>query len=521
MTPRALLAAWLGPHAWLDDCCRRIAEGDARCLYLALGQAGRQVGRAPLPVDLAAAQAARPGWDPRGWSRDQAARALLVLALPPEPVEAWYATLERCFVNTTLEEQVALYQALPLLPHPDRLVARAAAGVRSSAEAVVAAVALDNPYPAEWLPDPVFHHLVLKCVFLGLPTARIVGLERRRHPELGRMLAHFVLERRLARRPVADEVVALARACGATVPEPAPELAMDELLLIDPHIHMSARTTDDYEAMRAAGIRAVIEPAFWLGQPRTSLGTFVDYFASLTGWERFRAGQFGVRHYCAIGLNSKEANDEALAAEVLEVLPLWVAKDGVVAVGEIGFDEQTPAEERAFRAQLELAREAGLPVMVHTPHRDKLRGTLRSLALCREHGLPPEQVVIDHNTEETVQAVLESGCWAAFTLYPRTKMGSERMVEIVRRYGGERIIADSSADWGVSDPLAVPKTARLMLERGIARATVEQVCYRNAIAAYRLDERDWLAPPPVDQRVLFCGNSVLRGQAPRTPGGVA
>lgn len=289
----------------------------------------------------------------------------------------------------------------------------------------------------------------------------------------------------------------------------------DELLLIDPHVHMSARTTDDYEAMRAAGVRAVIEPAFWLGQPRTSVGTFTDYFASLTGWERFRAGQFGVRHYCTIGLNSKEANDERLAAEVLEILPLWLGKDGVVAVGEIGFDDQTPAEEKAFRAQLELAKRAGLPVMIHTPHRDKGRGTTRSMDICLEHGLPPSQVVVDHNTEETVRETLERGFWAAFTLYPRTKMGSERMVEVVRRFGSERVIVDSSADWGVSDPLAVPKTARLMLERGIPRAQVEASCYGNAIAAYRLDPADWLAPPAIDQRVLFEGNSVLRGQQPR------
>ena len=62
---------------------------------------------------------------------------------------------------------------------------------------------------------------------------------------------------------------------------------------IDPHIHMSARTTDDYERMAAAGIVAVIEPAFWLGQPRTQVGTYIDYLSSLVGWERFRAAQFG------------------------------------------------------------------------------------------------------------------------------------------------------------------------------------------------------------------------------------
>jgi predicted metal-dependent TIM-barrel fold hydrolase len=288
---------------------------------------------------------------------------------------------------------------------------------------------------------------------------------------------------------------------------------------IDPHIHMSARTTDDYERMAAAGVVAVIEPAFWLGQPRTSVGSFVDYLSSLVGWERFRASQFGIRHYCAIGLNSKEANNEPLAEQVLDVLPLFLAKDGVVAVGEIGYDDQTEAEDRAYRAQLALAKDLDLPVMVHTPHRDKKRGTSRSMDVAIEMGLDPSRVVIDHNNEETVSEVLDRGFWAAFTLYPQTKMGNERMVEIARRYGSTRVFIDSSADWGKSDPLAVPKTARLMLERGIPRADVEAICYSNALAAYgqsgRISEADWLEPQGIDQRELFQGNSVLRGQAPQ------
>lgn len=288
---------------------------------------------------------------------------------------------------------------------------------------------------------------------------------------------------------------------------------------IDPHIHMSARTTDDYEAMAAAGVVALIEPAFWIGQPRTALGTFRDYFASLVGWERFRAGQFGIRHYCAIGINAKEANNEPLAREVLEILPLFLAKEGVVAVGEIGYDEMSPAEERIFAAQLELAKQVDLPVMIHTPHRNKKQGTTRSMDLIRAHGIEPHRVVIDHNNEETVQEVLDRGFWAAFTIYPKTKMGNERMVEVVRKFGKERILVDSSADWGVSDPLAVPKTARLMLERGIPEDLVAATCYGNALAAYgqsgQIQEADWLNPASIDQRTLFEGNSVLRGQAPR------
>jgi predicted metal-dependent TIM-barrel fold hydrolase len=287
----------------------------------------------------------------------------------------------------------------------------------------------------------------------------------------------------------------------------------------DPHIHVTSRTTDDLEAMAAAGIRAVIEPAFWLGQPRTRVGTFVDYYSSLLGWERFRASQFGIAHYCAIGLNSKEANNEALAKEVLELIPRFALKEGVVAIGEIGYDEITAAEERAYAWQLDFAAKNDMVVMVHSPHRDKKRGIRRSLEVARECGVPMQKLVIDHNNEETVEDVLQAGAWAAFTIYPHTKMGSERMVEIVKRYGPKQIIVDSSADWGVSDPLSVPRTAKLMLERGVERGWVELTTWQNALDAYaqsgQIDVEALLASPVIDQSRLFHDNSVLRGQAPR------
>lgn len=283
----------------------------------------------------------------------------------------------------------------------------------------------------------------------------------------------------------------------------------------DPHIHMSSRTTDDYEAMADAGITAIIEPAFWLGQPRTGIDTFRDYYSSLIGWERFRSSQFGIKHYCTIGLNSREANNEALAEQVMEILPLFVYKEGVVGVGEIGFDDQTPAEEKYYRMQLDLAKEAGLPVQVHTPHRDKKRGTTRSMDIALEHGLDPAMVIIDHNNEETMQEVLDRGFWAAFTIYPFTKMGNERMAGIVKQYGTERIMINSAADWGISDPLAVPKTAALMKDMGISDEAIRMVTYQNAITAFaqsgQIDEADFTGVKNIDQSLKFSGNTILRG----------
>jgi uncharacterized protein len=283
--------------------------------------------------------------------------------------------------------------------------------------------------------------------------------------------------------------------------------------IFDPHAHMTSRTTDDYEAMYASGVRALVEPAFWLGQPRTAVGSFIDYFNSLLGWERFRSGQFGIRHHCTIGLNPKEANDQALAREVIEVLPRFLAKDGVVAVGEIGFDAMTAAEEWAMRAQLELAVEFELPVLVHTPHRDKAHGTLKTIELVVESGVKPEFVVIDHNNELTVKDVLDSGCWAGFSIYPGTKMDEYRMVRVAQEHGLERVLVNSACDWGVSDPLKVRKTADAMADAGFSEDDIDRLVWRNPVEFFgqsgQLILDDIEAP---DLTATFEGSGVLRGE---------
>jgi predicted metal-dependent TIM-barrel fold hydrolase len=286
--------------------------------------------------------------------------------------------------------------------------------------------------------------------------------------------------------------------------------------ILDPHIHMTSRTTDDYEALYAAGVRAVVEPAFWLGQPRTSVGSFLDYFDSLVGWERFRAAQFGVRHHATIALNPKEANDPR-CREVLGEIPRYLLKEGVVAVGEVGYDSMTPAEDEVFAAQLQMAREAELPVLVHTPHRDKLAGTRRTLDVVRESGLPAGRVLVDHLNETNVELVLDAGAWAGFSIYPDTKMDEHRMVALLQQYGPERMIVNSAADWGRSDPLKTVKTARAMLEAGFTDDDVDRVLWRNPVEFYGqsgnlvLDPVPGFVPGEVPAPAEFEGSSVLRG----------
>lgn len=216
MTPAELLDTWLAerldPSAldWLRSKVHaaRRTGADAGFL-LAMSSVPRRIGRAPLAlsaIDQARAIKSRPGFHPAHWTTDHAARSLLVLALPAAEPEPFVRTLDKLFDDGDLGELVALYQALPLFPHPEAHRARAAEGVRSNMQAVFEAVALRNPYPAEQLEEAPFNQLVLKCLFLGSPLHLVCGLDRRLNPALARMLCDYAHERWSAKRRVSPEL---------------------------------------------------------------------------------------------------------------------------------------------------------------------------------------------------------------------------------------------------------------------------------------------------------------------------
>jgi hypothetical protein len=259
--------------------------------------------------------------------------------------------------------------------------------------------------------------------------------------------------------------------------------------IFDPHCHMVSRVTDDYERMALAGIRAVVEPAFWLGEPRKRAGTFYDYFDMISNWERQRAANYLIEHYAAIAVNPRESNNAALRDEVLEEMPNWLDRPSVVAVGEIGFDDITRAEAESIRRQLEIARQASMLVIVHTPHVNKLEGTLKTIKIIEELGFPPERVVMDHNTEETIQASRDSGCWCGHTVYPVTKLSPERAVNILEKHGLERMLINSSCDWGPSDPVMVPRTVLEMRRRGFSDEEIQKVVWENPVNFFKQSGR--------------------------------
>lgn len=256
------------------------------------------------------------------------------------------------------------------------------------------------------------------------------------------------------------------------------------MTIIEPHIHMYSRTTDDYVAMYKAGIRACVEPSFWMGRNRRYAGTFFDYFDLILEFETIRARRFGIDHYAAVSLNPKEAEDPVLAKEVMDGIVPYLSHPRCVALGEIGFNAITPNEELAFVRQLHLAHEHKMPVIVHLPHLDKLRGTRRTIEIIKAEGINPDWVVIDHNTEETIQLSRESGCYCGMTVYPISKLNPERVSAIIRDFGSDRMIVNGSADWGVSDPLSLVKVVERLRLDGFPEADVRRLTNENAMAFY-------------------------------------
>ncbi len=259
--------------------------------------------------------------------------------------------------------------------------------------------------------------------------------------------------------------------------------------LFEPHIHMYSRTTDDYDAMSKAGIEVIIQPSFWLGSPRTSVGTFEDYWEHMITFETKRAKDFAIEHFVCISVNPKEAMERPLALDAVEAMKKYLDRERVVAVGELGYNLINDLEEEVFVKQMDIAADKDMLMTVHLPHNNKPEGMKRiERILNSETGrrrYKRHKILVDHNVEETIEKTLELGMWAGLSVYPVTKLSPERAINIIRKYGTEKIMIHSAADWGVSDPLSVALTAREMRRAGFSTNEIERVTFYNAYEYFK------------------------------------
>ncbi|TYB96474.1 sugar phosphate isomerase [Micromonospora sp. WP24] len=164
---------------WLDEALRQVAT-DPATITRFFPAVGRRCGRDALP-------------DAPGWTADEAARALLLTALPSD--HSGYA--DALYRRGDAAEKRAVLKALPLLPIGAAGVPLLHDAIRTNDTRLVAAAL--GPY-ARHLDAAAWRQAVLKCVFTGVPLAVVADLDSRADGELAVMLGGLADERHAAGR---------------------------------------------------------------------------------------------------------------------------------------------------------------------------------------------------------------------------------------------------------------------------------------------------------------------------------
>jgi predicted metal-dependent TIM-barrel fold hydrolase len=183
-----------------------------------------------------------------------------------------------------------------------------------------------------------------------------------------------------------------------------------------------------------------------------------------------------------------------MAIDALEPMKKYLERERVIAVGELGYNLINDLEEEVFVKQMDIATAKNMLMMIHLPHNNKLEGMKRIERILNSENNSSKnyergKILIDHNTEETLEKTIEMGAWAGLTVYPLTKLTPERAIKLIKKYGTEHIMINSSADWGISDPLSVPIVAREMRKEGFSNNDIENVTFYNAYEFYKQSSR--------------------------------
>jgi uncharacterized protein len=246
--------------------------------------------------------------------------------------------------------------------------------------------------------------------------------------------------------------------------------------LFDSHLHPERLRDVDLQTLRHFGLQRALAVGHFLEEP--GVEALSAQLKALVGEQLPRLQHFGIDAWLALGVHPRSLPRRGLHA-TLDMLPAAFDNRRVVALGEIGLHHGGPAEEEAVVEQLRLARRLRVPVLVHTPERDKERHTRRLLTLLKRHGPAPERILVDHVSARTLPLVLGCGHWAGLTVQLGA-LKAERAVALVTRTGSERLVLNSDAGDRVGDLLAFPRAAHLLAQAGLSEALVQRVAWSNA-----------------------------------------
>jgi len=244
--------------------------------------------------------------------------------------------------------------------------------------------------------------------------------------------------------------------------------------------------------MATAGITTVVSLTYYphLHLPITAQ-TLLDYFERAINFETWRGKQELINVYVGVALNP--VNIPPDYERVLEAIPEYIAKERVVAIGEIGLEPGSQTcpdltrQRNIAKAQLKIAKEYGLPVVFHTPHSDKETWVEQYLELIAQAKMEPSKVVIDHADASVTKKALDFGCNVGITVQPARGLGPKDAAKILKDCDLNRVLIDSDCNSTLlSDSLSVPRTALEMKRVGFSEDDIKQVVFKNPVRVFNL-----------------------------------
>lgn len=263
---------------------------------------------------------------------------------------------------------------------------------------------------------------------------------------------------------------------------------------IDAHLHLMDVSCTDLQNMHMMGITDVIGPSQLGGKKAVSADTIMDVWDYQMEVMVPRAAQYFIRAYSLIGISMVSTPRDELQ-RLLNILPDYMEKEGVVGIGEVGFEPGSKTnndheyQKALLEEQMKIVKQTNKVIDIHTPMAPqlKLEAATETLELAAKTGLDMNNVVIDHCTDVTIELVLDSGAWAAVSVQPCRNISPRQAALWIMKYQSDRLFIDSDTSPNMSDPLAIPKVAYELKKLGASEELIEMACCKNARTAYRID----------------------------------
>ena len=247
-------------------------------------------------------------------------------------------------------------------------------------------------------------------------------------------------------------------------------------------MHADSRSSEDFEKMFISGIDTAITCSYYPYKLNGNPEILLNHLNRILNFEPKRAIEYGLELKVALGIhpaNSLENNEI-----IFDEMEKWIENRDIVAIGEIGLDDNTELEREVFKKQLELAEDTKSKVIIHTPRKNKLE-VLKDIKSIVLETVNPKLVVIDHINLNTIEEVIDEEFTVGLTVQPQ-KMEVEEAIEILDKYGFDKFLLNSDISNKPSNPLSVPKTVRTLKRLGYDIKDIDKVAFKNAESFFNL-----------------------------------